>query len=391
MDSEQLLKDAYSLGQDASQQTGVAFAPETQATSLSRFNAPITSETLASNETPIVLPEPTQSTFAGGISGRSEAILELEGLEDKARQKTLDDQAKLKESQTKSESLLERIGVTKKQVTEEEGGDIPLLNEQKTTARNKLRESQVMELGELKALEGQGLTDVQKAQKRQEISRRHGFTQLEAQLSYYMSTENLASVKETLNDRLTLELEPLYAQLDLQKNVYDQIKDSLSKSEEREWGLAMSKVETSIAEKKELSSYRSEIITTAMQNGNPLPSFVVQELNRANTQEEINQVLARNGISLQDPLDRQSKQATLAEKYQNIAKAKAEANAIANGGASDDLLAYASQYADTGKLPTPAELKLSGLSVGQVTAMAKQTPKPNGALVSTNTGVKSSA
>lgn len=57
--------------------------------------------------------------------------------------------------------------------------------------------------------------------------------------------------------------------------------------------------------------------------------------------------------------------------------------------ASEDLYAYAAQYADTGKLPSPAELKLSGLNVGQVTTIAKQLPKPNGAIVSTNTGTKS--
>jgi hypothetical protein len=56
-----------------------------------------------------------------------------------------------------------------------------------------------------------------------------------------------------------------------------------------------------------------------------------------------------------------------------------------------NLGAYASNYADTGKLPSPAELKQSGLNVGQVTSYAKQLPKPNGALVSTNTGVKSSS
>ncbi len=64
-----------------------------------------------------------------------------------------------------------------------------------------------------------------------------------------------------------------------------------------------------------------------------------------------------------------------------------------NGGAvaNENLLAYASQYSDTGKLPSPSELKLAGLTVGQVTSYAKQVPKPNGALVSTNTGTKSSS
>jgi hypothetical protein len=64
---------------------------------------------------------------------------------------------------------------------------------------------------------------------------------------------------------------------------------------------------------------------------------------------------------------------------------------VSTTGVNEDLTAYASQFADTGKLPSPAELKLSGLNVGQVTSYAKQLPKPSGALVSTNTGVKSSA
>ena len=59
--------------------------------------------------------------------------------------------------------------------------------------------------------------------------------------------------------------------------------------------------------------------------------------------------------------------------------------------ASDNLTAYASQFADTGKLPSPAELKLAGLSVGDVTKYARQIPKQEGALVSVKTGVKSSA
>ncbi len=62
-----------------------------------------------------------------------------------------------------------------------------------------------------------------------------------------------------------------------------------------------------------------------------------------------------------------------------------------SGTVNEDLHAYGSQYADTGKLPSPAALKLSGLNIGQVTSYAKQLPKPNGSLVSTNTGTKSSA
>jgi len=77
---------------------------------------------------------------------------------------------------------------------------------------------------------------------------------------------------------------------------------------------------------------------------------------------------------------------------QNLTLKGLNADGTPIGGTIDsgDLVAYASNYADTGKLPTPAELKLSGLSVGEVTSYAKQMPKPSGALVSTNTGIKSS-
>lgn len=57
-------------------------------------------------------------------------------------------------------------------------------------------------------------------------------------------------------------------------------------------------------------------------------------------------------------------------------------------GANEDLMAYASRYSESGTLPNPSELKLSGLSVGQVTLFAKQIPKNKGAVVSIQTGTK---
>ncbi len=66
-------------------------------------------------------------------------------------------------------------------------------------------------------------------------------------------------------------------------------------------------------------------------------------------------------------------------------------NASAVGEGNANLTAYASQYADSGKLPSPAELKMSGLSVGQVTEMAKQIPRGKGFVVSNVTGTKSNS
>src|SRR3990167_859256 len=267
--------------------------------------APITSQGLVS-EPPIELPEPTPSTISGRIDGQATSLLEFDALEQKAAQETADREAKLQESQAKSSSLLERIGITKKDVTskvEEEFG-LSALKETRKIALQKLRTAQVSELGEIERLQTANMTDAGRASAEEEIRRKYGFEKLESQLSYYMATDNITAVETTLNDRLTLELEPLYQQLEMQKGVSEQIYDQLTASEKIEWDLAISKTENSIQERKDIATYRNGIITTAMQNGVPIPSYVVQELNRAGSVEEVNQILSKNGISLAKPKTR---------------------------------------------------------------------------------------
>lgn len=60
-----------------------------------------------------------------------------------------------------------------------------------------------------------------------------------------------------------------------------------------------------------------------------------------------------------------------------------------NSVPSPDLAAYAADYAATGKLPTSSSLP-KGITVGQVAELARSMPKPDGAIVSSNTGVVSS-
>lgn len=83
-------------------------------------------------------------------------------------------------------------------------------------------------------------------------------------------------------------------------------------------------------------------------------------------------------------LDRKLTLAKIAE-----AEAKAARMTAGSGGNSSDLLAYASNMAASGKLPTPSEVESSGLTVGQVANMARELPQPKGFVVDLNTGVKS--
>ncbi len=61
-----------------------------------------------------------------------------------------------------------------------------------------------------------------------------------------------------------------------------------------------------------------------------------------------------------------------------------------NPGENPDALALANQFSQTGKIPTPAELKFANTSAGQVAQIAKEAPKAKGVIVNKNTGVADS-
>lgn len=296
----------------------------------------ITSETLGEDETPIQVSEPAPSTISGRIDGKSKAVLTEDELAQKAEQKRTEDEAKYRESQSKTQSFLEQIGIKKKEITAQVEKETDLSGQKllRTEAIKKLRTAEVAELGEIEALDKMPGTLEQRSQRTVDIRRKYGFEKLEAQLSYHMANADITSAQETLNDRLTLELEPLYQQLELQKGVSEQIYDSLTTSEKREWDLAVSRTENAIQERKDIATYRSGIITTAMKNGVPLPSYVVQELNKAGSVEEVNQILARNQVSLQDPLERKIKQAQLAKLGVELDQARLESIASEIGATS---------------------------------------------------------
>lgn len=89
-------------------------------------------------------------------------------------------------------------------------------------------------------------------------------------------------------------------------------------------------------------------------------------------------------------LDREVKQSQLYTSSLQQQKLIAELNPTDTGN-SGDLVAYGQQFAESGKLPSVSELKQSGLTVSQVTEYAKQAPKPEGTILSTNTGIKSTS
>jgi hypothetical protein len=87
-------------------------------------------------------------------------------------------------------------------------------------------------------------------------------------------------------------------------------------------------------------------------------------------------------------LDRQMQQSQMFTQSLQQQKLLAELNPTGDTSVNQDIEAYGQQYAETGTLPSPSALKESGITAAQVTEYARQTPKADGAILSTNTGIK---
>lgn len=194
---------------------------------------------------------------------------------------------------------------------------------------------------------------------------------------------NYATAKEIADRKVSAQLEADKQELEVLQLTYNEYKDLFTKQEQRQF-------ETNQAErnrllKKEETELKAvnDIALDAQQNG--APTDLVKQALRAKTQEEAIGLVG----SYVGKLDRDKARAQMYTESLQQQKLLKELNPSSDGAANADLMAYANQYSDTGTLPSPSELKQSGLTVGQVTEYAKQAPKPDGSLVSTSTGVKS--
>jgi len=290
----------------------------------------INSETLAGGDKPVVVPEIPTSTTAEGLSGFTSSIGEQgkEQAKIQAEQdaKVAEVQAGATEEKGKLQSLMDKIlGVQGERATLEKEAKIGEKAERLTATTNQLEALERAEVNELRALQGSGLTDVQRAARGREISRRYAFEKADVALLQSAANRDLETAQNIINRKIELTLEPLLTQLDFTKLFYQENKADLNKAEDRAFNLKIKELDRQYEETKSLETYKAGLITTAIQNGVNIPSYVLNELNKAGSQQEVAQVLARNGISLQDPLN-------VALKRGAITKQQAEIDALKGVG-----------------------------------------------------------
>ena len=280
----------------------------------------ISSATLSGNPTPVNLPEVPVSTLSAGITGQSPAIIEQQKLNQQVAQDKSNKQMELDSQKNLVRSTIDKItGVQTERANAE--GDINTAGTpawQKEQARQYslgLDKSQRAQLNEQNAISSQSmLTDVQKQQKNNEISRRYALEQGDLQLKYHIASSDYNSAEETLNKKFELQLEPLKTLYKYQSAIYSDLQGSLTKAEDRQFQSLISQSDNAVKTAQENQKAITDIFTT-LQTNNPTvltnnPNLAVK-LSNAKSPTEALQLLANAGVSLADPLDRQIKQAKL--------------------------------------------------------------------------------
>lgn len=277
----------------------------------------ISSEALSGSERPYTIPPTTPSTLAEGTLGVTQSYLDRGKLQKEQEQKALEAQNALAtEKQGLGDLMKSYLGIQGSKAELEEKAGIKTLTDTADEYRISLEESQRAQMNEIKALEGQGLTDIQKGQRVRELNRRYAIDQAELQFAVDIAERRLDRAQRAIDRKIELQLEPLKTQMEFTKFFYEENKELFNKADERAFQAKIKELDNLYAEEKETRTAISNIQLEAAKNGVVLPSNVVTELNKAKTITEATSILARNGISLQNPLEREKQELEL-QKLRN--------------------------------------------------------------------------
>lgn len=196
---------------------------------------------------------------------------------------------------------------------------------------------------------------------------------------------NLEMANDSLDRLFKIYSDDAQNQYNARNKMYEVVYGVATKKEQRLLDEEKIKSDRAYQETKDLHTEQSSYAKMAFENGQSSLGAKIAKLDYKSP--TFKEDLAKLQGELKDPVQ----VAQLAKLNAEINKLNREASGNSVSGVNEDLTAYANRYADTGQIPSPSELKLSGLSVGQVTMMAKQIPRPNNSIVNTNTGVKPSS
>jgi hypothetical protein len=367
------VEETNRLLQEASKQTGLA-APTFSPTGA------ITSETLSGNVPSYKLPTPDVLTGADGLVGAVEAGSTAFATTQAETQAKRDEAAKVSQAQsakdTSKQSLLEIMGITKGEATltneaysetvDPVETELKAINQEILEEQNALRKRK-------EALQGSGLTDVQRGAQEREMVRQSASLQADLYIKQLGIQGRYDSAKAIADRKVAMLLEKDAQDIAMLTFAYNENKADFTLAEQRQFDGMIKEKENALKTKEALETYKSNITIEAMKNGVKIPYSVQQEINRASNQAEVNAILARNGISLADPLDRQIKQAQLAKLNLDLSQSQ-----LAGIEAQAGQISPYQQERQTRVLDSVAELrKRVGIATVGIVSLGKFLPGSN--------------
>lgn len=301
----------YSVAPNTTDSSGNLLTPQIPTT--------ITSSMLGSNVAPINLPTPTPPSTAGaGLSGEVTAKITNDYNNLANELKTAQEQAKEQADSTKS-GLLEKLGL-KSQAVEDKAAAYQtpeFLAKQKAVndAYSEVQKLDAAQRSELEALNAQGLTGAGSQSAQAGISRKYSLARANLAVVYDVANRDLQSAVENIDRAAALKQEAVQPFVDYYSKILDGDLSAFSKAEQNTLQLRLSEYQR----KQDDISKVGEILKTAVANGVQLSSQDVTKINSFDNPNDALGYLASKGISLQNPVDAQIKQAQLDKINADIA------------------------------------------------------------------------
>jgi hypothetical protein len=108
-------------------------------------------------------------------------------------------------------------------------------------------------------------------------------------------------LQSSIKNQLDIEFSPVKAQLETSKFLYDDLKDTFSKAEQRQFELQYQSKKDEIASKEANKKAVGDLLQTALENGVSIPPSIAEQMMRDGTRQGALGILSRNRISLKKP------------------------------------------------------------------------------------------
>lgn len=249
------------------------------------------------------------------------------------------------------------------------------LNTQINTLQNEAKQATLALTGQGRGIP-QGVLNLQG----QDIERQRTIKALQLNSFLYAAQGNLDLAQKTADKAVSAQFAPIEAEIAHMQNLITLNKGTMSIEQSRQSEqiqLRINERTRLLGLQKQDATDKSKVIQDAISNG-LTDTAVMNNMNNAGSALEASVIAAQAGVVSKEMFDRQIE----IEKL-NLAEQKSKEEL----GDHVQMIAFAQQYASTGKIPTG----MPKGSFGIVAQIAKESPQVKGALIDRNTGIKPSS